>query len=95
VFEAMFEVGEGFVEGFDKPVKLPFLVGRIYQYPRRCNIHSHFVSVSRVDIKTYLGHLDGAFEFIVSQTRPDFDSHRDECFRDFDLCKMVGSHILM
>lgn len=93
MFEAMLEVGEGFVQGFDKPVKLPFLPGRFHQYPRRSNIHSHFLCISQG--LAYLGHLDDALQFIVSQTRPDFDSHGDECFRGVDLCRMAGSHISM
>lgn len=42
MFETMLEVGECFVERFDKPVKLSFLSGRVlYQYPRQSNVHSH------------------------------------------------------
>ena len=41
VLEAVFDVGEGFVELFDEPVEFPFLSGEVYQYPRRGNIHSY------------------------------------------------------
>lgn len=51
MFEAMLEVGEGFVEGLDKPVKLSFLSGRISTHDKAISTANFSVCLwSGVDI---------------------------------------------
>jgi hypothetical protein len=79
VFEAVLQVGEGFVELFDEPFEFASLWwrNRFNQHPR-CLKCSHFKddateSEGRVAQRTYLGRLDGGFKLVGSNGRPDFD----------------------
>jgi hypothetical protein len=79
VFEAVLEVGEGFVELFDKPFEFASLWWRkrFNQHPR-CPKCSHFKDHAtepkgRVAQRTYLGRLDGGFKLVGRNGRPDFN----------------------